>query len=177
MSKQSLGIGIGIGLLLAAAAYLVIAPAKAALAGPYGGDVVSIDRGAGYAELLANHDTGEAMVHTWDRDLKTPRPVAAAPLTLGAGEGRVDLAPHPLPSDPPGLCSRFYGQADWLRGGGHHRGWLTFGGTDKGRHEFDWGRCWDAGGSHRSMWEEMGDHRRMGPGMGAGHGVGFGGDR
>lgn len=37
-----------------------------ALAGPNGGDIVPIKDGAAYAELLANADTGEVMVHTWD---------------------------------------------------------------------------------------------------------------
>jgi hypothetical protein len=40
-------------------------------AGPYGGDVVPIKAGTAYAELVANPDTGEVMVHTWDKDLKT----------------------------------------------------------------------------------------------------------
>lgn len=39
--------------------------------GPNGGDLVPIKAGAAYAELLANADTGEVMVHTWDKDLKT----------------------------------------------------------------------------------------------------------
>jgi hypothetical protein len=45
---------------------------------------------------------------------------------------------------------------------------------DAGDHrDFAWQHCWQAGRSHGRMWEEMGPHRRTGPGhggpMGPGH--------
>jgi hypothetical protein len=169
--------GIAIGLAAAIGGYLLL-KGRSAQAGPYGGDVVPIDNGAGYAELLANQDSGEVMVHTWDKDLATRRPLAAKQLTIESESGRVALEPHPMAGDPPGSCSRFYGQADWMRGGGHHRGWLVMG-EGGPRHEFAWTRCWDAGRAHGGMWEEMGAHRRMGPGgpYGEGRRVPMAGER
>ena len=87
----------------------------------------------------------------------------------GSGDESVPLMPYPLDSDPPGYCSRFYGQADWVRGGGMHHGWLREGGPEGPRHAFDWNRCWQGGQRHGPMWSEMGEHRRMGPGHGHGH--------
>ena len=133
-------------------------------AGPNGGDVVPIKNGTGYAELLANPDTGELMVHTWDKDLKTPRPVEKEPITVGSGDKSAELMPHPMASDPAGTCSRFYGHADWLRGGNVARGWMMMRGDQK--YSFDWRQCWQGGKAHGRMWEEMGEHRRMGPGHG-----------
>lgn len=133
-----------------------------AKAGPNGGDVVALNDGKTSAEVLANADTGEVMVHTWDNDLKSARPVESKPLTLGADEKQIQLEPHPLASDPPGYCSRFYGRADWIRGGGVHHGWLSPSGTETGRQHFEWNRCWQAGKSHGPMWSEMKGH---GPGM------------
>jgi hypothetical protein len=58
--------------------------------GPSGGDVVSIKaetaNGPAYAELLGNAETGEVMVHTWDKDLKTPAPIEKKPLIAGGYE-------------------------------------------------------------------------------------------
>ena len=144
-----------------------------ASAGPNGGDLVPIKGGSAYAELLANADTGEVMVHTWDKDLKTQRPVEKEPITVGSGENSVELMPHPMDTDPTGTCSRFYGHADWMRGGNIQHGWMTMRGTDDQKHSFDWRGCWQGGKAHGRMWEEMGEHRRMGPGhggpMGPGH--------
>lgn len=138
-----------------------------ALAGPNGGDVVPIKNGTAYAELLANADTGEVLVNTWDKDLKTREPIAEEPITLGSGDNSVELTPHPMDADPSGRCSRFYGEADWVRGGGIQNGWMHGGGV--GDHQdFNWSRCWQAGRSHGHMWEEMGPHRGMGR-MGSGH--------
>lgn len=132
-------------------------------AGPNGGDLVTLDNGKTNAEILANSDTGEAMVHTWKTDLKTPLPIEAKPLTLGSDTNSVRLDPHPLPSDPPGYCSQFYGRAEWMRGGKVNHGWLSSSGNESARHPFDWNRCWSAGREHGRMWSEMG-----GPGMGMG---------
>ena len=135
--------------------------------GPNGGDLVPIKAGAAYAELLANADTGEVMVHTWDKDLKTPQPLNREPITLGSGDKSVELTPHPMDTDPAGRCSRFYGQADWVRGGDIRNGWMHGGGI--GDHtEFAWQHCWQSGRAHSRMWEQMGRHHHMGGGHGAG---------
>ena len=138
-------------------------PEIAASAGPNGGDLIPIKGGNAYAELLANADTGAVMVHTWDKNLKNQRPIEMEPITLGSGDNSVALKPHPSDTDPSGTSSRFYGEANWVRGGGVHSGWMHGGGIGDHR-TFDWTRCWQAGRSHGPMWEEMGKHRRMGPG-------------
>jgi hypothetical protein len=139
-----------------------------ASAGPNGGDLVPIQSGKAYAELLANADTGEVMVHTWDKDLKTPRPVEKKSITVGSGDNKVELQPHPLDTDATGTCSRFYGAADWVRGGGIRHGWMHGGGAGDHR-TFDWNHCWQAGPRHGPMWKEMREHQRMGPRHGPGH--------
>ena len=136
-----------------------------AKAGPNGGDVVALSDGKTSAEVLANADTGEIMVHTWDHDLKSAHPVDARPLTIGADRKQLQLEPHPLASDPPGYCSRFYGRADWLQGGDVRHGWLSQSGIASERHDFQMTLGWKAGGLHGGMWSEMGGH---GPGMGSG---------
>jgi|GEM_PF-1360883 len=133
-----------------------------AKAGPNGGDLVTLDNGKTNAELMANSDTGEAMVHTWNQDLKAPLPIEARPLTLGTDANSVRLEPHPLANDPPGSCSQFYGRADWLKGGSVNHGWLSSSGSESERHQFDLKRCWKSGRTHGHMWSEMGGH---GPGM------------
>lgn len=139
--------------------------------GPFGGDLALIKDEKTYAELVANPDTGEVMVHTWDKDLKTRRPVEKEPITVGSGENSVELMPHPMDGDTPGMSSRFYGHADWMRGGNVHQGWLGMRGEGGQKHSFDWQACWQGGKAHSRMWEEMGEQRRMGPGgpMGPGH--------
>jgi hypothetical protein len=170
-----IGLAVGVTAVLAIGGFLVFS--GKASAGPYGGDVVSIDNGDGYAEFVADRDTGEVMVHTWDRDLKTSRPIKAGTVTLGTDDGRVELAPEPQRTDPAGTSSRFYGHAHWLRGSGRGRGWLMFGDHSDARYEFDWKRCWSAGKSHGPMWTDMGEHRWKGMGPGEGHGPGFEGHR
>lgn len=152
---------------------------QSASVGPNGGDLVPIKGGNGYAELLANADTGELMVHTWDKNLKTRRPIEKEPITVGSGDNRVEMTPHPMDTDPSGMSSRFYGEANWVRGGGVHNGWMHGGGIGDHR-TFDWSHCWEGGRSHGHMWEEMGKHRGMGPGRmpsGPGHGSGNEGGR
>jgi len=155
------------------AGMLLVQSCSKAEAGPNGGDLVTLDDGKTNAEIITNSDTGEAMVHTWDPDLKSPQPIEAKPLTLGTEANSMQLAPHPLPSDPAGTCSRFYGHADWLQGGNVHKGWLSSGGSDSKRQHFDMDRCWDSGRTHGKMWSAMGGHR---PRMG-GSGTGQGGHR
>lgn len=162
-------------------------PAPAPSTGPNGGDVVPIKSGTAYAELLANADTGELMVHTWDKDLKTPKPIEKEPITVGSGDNSTELMPHPTNTDPSGTCSRFYGHADWARGGNVGHGWMAMRGEGGQRHSFDWRGCWPGGKAHGRMWEEMGEHRRTGPGrgghmgpggpMGPGHGPGGPGEK
>lgn len=142
---------------------------KSAAAGPNGGDLVPIKGGSAYAELLANADTGEVMVHSWDKDLKAKRPIENEPITLGSGDKSVKLMPHPTDTDPSGTCSRFYGSADWVRGGSVRNGWMHGGGAGDHR-TFDWNNCWQGARTHGHMWEEMGKHRHMGPGHHGGMG-------
>jgi hypothetical protein len=148
---------------------------QTATAGPNGGDVVPIENGTAKAEVVANAETGEVMVHTWDNDLEDHRPVEAEPLRIGSADASVQLMPHPLPSDPPGQCSRFYGHAEWLHGGSIERGWLECCGSRATRHQFAWSNCWRAGGRHGAMWSEMGEHRPRGAGGKGGIGRGHGG--
>jgi hypothetical protein len=142
--------------------FLVQSCSTKAKAGPNGGDLVALDAEKGSAEVVANADTGEVMIHTWTEDLKSPLPIESKPLTLGSEQNSVRLDPHPTPSDPPGFCSRFYGRADWVRGGGVHHGWMSRAGGEAQRQHFDWNRCWKAGVAHGQMWSEMGGHS---PGM------------
>ena len=159
--------GVALGLVIAAGAYYLFGD-RLARAGPSGGDLVPIQGGTAYAELLTNADTGEVLVNTWDKDLKTRRPIEKEPITVGSGDKSVELTPHPVDTDPSGQCSRFYGEADWVRGGGIHQGWMH--GPGAGGHtDFAWQRCWQAGRSHGPMWDQMGEHRRMGSGHGPGH--------
>ena len=141
---------------------------EAAQAGPNGGDVVPMNDGQTSAEVMSNADSGEVMVHTWGKDLKTAHPIEAKALTMGSGTDQTQLEPHPLPTDPAGMCSRFYGHAEWLRGGSARKGWLNHSNSETGRMHFDWNRSWKAGASHGSMWTGMGG---QGTGMGqGGHG-------
>ena len=164
---KTFGIGLMFAGLLAIAGCSQTSPQPTS-AGPNGGDLVPIKGGTAYAELLANADTGEVLVNTWDRDLKTRRPIEKAPLTLGSGDKSVELMAHPMDTDPSGMCSRFYGKAEWARGGNVKHGWLH--GENTGGHkDFEWQMCWQAGRTHSHMWEEMGEHHHMGPGHGPGH--------
>jgi hypothetical protein len=155
--------GVIVGSLL-----VVAACSRAASAGPNGGDVVPIKNGTVKAELVSNVDTGEVLVQTYDDDLKTRQPIERQPITVGSGDNSVELAPHPVDTDPPGTCSRFYGQADWVRGGRIREGWMHGEGTGGSRQQFAWEHGWEAGRMHSGMWEAMGEHRRMGPGHGPG---------
>ena len=135
---------------------------RTASVGPNGGDLVSIKGDSAYAELVSNPQTGEVMVQTWDEDLKTRRPIEREPITVGSDGNEVQLTPYPTDTDPAGRCSRFYGQADWARGGDIRRGWIQGRGTGA-RQEFAWRHGWEAGRMRSRMWEDMGGHRRMGP--------------
>lgn len=148
-----------------------------ATAGPNGGDLVPITLTGGgdpaWAELLANADTGELAVYTWDEDLESKQPIEEEPLVVGSGDNSVELMPHPAESDPSGRSSRFYGQAEWVKGGDIQHGWMHRDGAQDHR-EFDWERCWQAGRRHGPMWSEMREHhgmRHMG-GMRGRHGPG-----
>ena len=136
---------------------------RTAAAGPNGGDVVPIKNGTAYAEVVSNADTGEVLVQTFDEDLKTRQPIEQQPITVGSGANSVELTPYPTATDPPGTCSRFYGQAEWVRGGEIRQGWMLGAGMGN-RQEFAWQQGWEAGRMHGGMWEEMGGHRRLGPG-------------
>ncbi len=154
--------GLMLGALVTAAAC-----AGSAAAGPNGGDVVPIKNGSAVAEVVSNPHTGEVIVQTYDRDLKNRRPIAPEPITVGNNQNSVDLMPHPTESDPPGTCSRFYGKAEWLRGGRIRQGWMQ-GRAMGARQEFGWEQGWEAGRVHDEMWEAIGEHRRMSPDHGPG---------
>lgn len=141
----------------------VAACSRTAAAGPNGGDVVPIKNGTAYAEVVSNANTGEVVVQTYDEDLKTRQPIEQQPITVGSDRNSVELTPYPTATDPPGTCSRFYGQADWVRGGDVRLGWMQ-GAAMGNRQEFAWQHGWEAGRMHGGMWEEMGGHRRLGPG-------------
>ena len=158
--------------LVALGALLPSCSTQAAGSGPYGGDVVPLEGGTVQAEMVANADSGEVMVHTWGADLQTPRPIAAQPLVVGSEDRTVTLEPHPLATDPPDSCSRFYGKADWVRGGGVKHGWMRIGAGD--RAAFEWRSCWQAGRAHGPMWSEMGRHHGQGAAAGMEHGGGRG---
>lgn len=149
-------------LVVAGVAVFILFRGQPATAGPYGGDLVPIDNGTAYAEVLTNEDTNEVMTHVWEPDLKTPRPIENKPMTIGSEEHHLELGPHPTAEDPAGRCSRFYGRADWVRGGAVRHGWLQRPGDSGDRMEFSWQRCWKGGRAHVSMWSEMEQHRRMG---------------
>lgn len=119
-------------------------------------------------QFLGGTGTGEILANTWNKELKTRRSIEKEPITVGSGDNSVELAPHPMDADPLGSCSRFYGEANWVRGGGVHHGWIQ--GGESGHHkEFEWQRCWRAGRTHGHMCEEMGDHQHMGLGHGPSH--------
>jgi len=149
--------------------FVVAGCSRTAAAGPNGGDVVPIKNGTAYAEVVSNANTGEVIVQTFDEDLKTRQPIEREPITVGSGDNNVALAPYPTDTDPPGTCSRFYGQADWARGEGVREGWMQGRGIGD-RQAFEWRRGWEAGRMHGGMWEDMGGHRRMGPGHAPGPG-------
>ena len=141
--------------------------------GPNGGDVVAVPNTGAKAEVIGNPDTGEVVVRTWNEKLDKAEALPEELLVLGEGERRLELMPHAMADDPAGRSSRFYGRAEWLRGGKVERGWLECCGGTHGRHEFTWSSGWEAGRRHGDMWREMGGHGAM-PGQGMGHGMGHG---
>ena len=148
--------------MVIAAAVVAAGCSRSATAGPNGGDVVPIKGGTVKAEVVANPNTGEVMVQTYDNDLKARKPIEPQSITAGSGDNRVELMPHPVDTDPPGTSSRFYGQADWVRGGRMRDGWMDDGGTGANRQPFAWEHSSDGGRMHVGIWEAMGEHRRMG---------------
>lgn len=141
-------------------------------AGPNGGDLVPIKGGATYAEVVANAETGEVLVNTWDKDLKTRRLIEKEPITVGSGNKSVELTPYPMDSDPSGTCSRCYGEANWVRGGGVHNGWMHGGGT--GDHHVRVEPLLAGGPVARPHVEEMGRTGAWGQDMSGGRGHGPG---
>ena len=159
-----------LGGLIAVMVIVAAGCAGTAAAGPNGGDVVAIKDGTAKAEVVSNPDTGEVLVQTYGEDLKTRQPIERQPITVGSGDNSVELTPVPVETDPPGTSSRFYGQAEWVRGGRMRDGWMHGGGAGTNRQQFAWEHGWEAGRTHSGMWEAMGGHRRMGPGHGPGGG-------
>ena len=153
--------------LLRVALIAIAGCSRAASTGPNGGDVISIKGGTAYAELVSNADTGEMMVQTWDQELKTRRAIEQEPITVGSGDNDVELTPHPIEGDAAGMSSRFYGQADWARGEGVHGSWMQGRGTGD-RQEFQSHHGGEAGRMQGRVWEDMGEHGRMGSGQAPG---------
>jgi hypothetical protein len=91
---------------------------------------------------------------------------------LGEGDRRLELMPHPMADDPAGRASRFYGRAEWLRGGRVERAWIECCGPESQREDFRWSHGWEAGRRHGDMWREMREHgeqmREHGMGMAMG---------
>lgn len=168
---------IAVALLLASGATVFVACNKAqARVGPNGGDVVSVPNTGAKAEVIGNPDTGEVVIRTWDEKLERPESLPREPLVLGEGERRLELMPHAMADDPEGRSSRFYGRAEWLRGGRVERGWIECCGGARVREEFAWSSGWEAGRRHGDMWQDMrghgmgmaaGEHGRMGHRSGA----------
>ncbi len=128
--------------------------------GPNGGDMVPVQNGAAKGEVVTNPDTGEVMVDMWDASMKNTQPIAAKAMMVGTGDQSIEVASHPIASDTPGKCSRFYEQADWMRGGSIKSGWLRCCGGQGTRQDFAWTNCWSGGRPHGAMWSEMGEHGR-----------------
>jgi len=175
--NNKVGIGIVVAAVIAVVAYAVFSN-RTASAGPNGGDLVPLADEAAYAEVLANEEGGDVMTYVWEEDLKTPHPIPSEPITMGSGSDSMELMPHPQPNDPAGMCSRFYGQADWVRGGHIRQGWLATE-SDAQRQQFAWNNCWRGGRGRGPMWQDMrehhgmmgpGGHMGMGPGMHGPHG-------
>lgn len=161
------------GLLVAGAAALFVACNKASAdVGPNGGDVVALPNTDAKAEVIGNADTGEVVVRTWDEELANPRPMPHESLVIGEGDRRLELMSHPMADDPQGRSSRFYGRAEWLRGGRVDNAWIECCGSEQGRERFGWSHGWEAGRRHGDMWREMREHgegmRERGMGMGMG---------
>ncbi len=160
-------IGVLIAALIAVGIFFYFARTAGANVGPYGGDLIPLDDPAGVqAEVLARQETGEVMLHTWNRDLNTAHPIEAKSITMGSGDESIVLEPHPMPGDPPGYCSRFYGRTDWMMGGRVQSGWIRRHGAGSER-SFNWKNCWEGGAQHGSMWSEVSQHGPMGGPMNA----------
>ena len=152
-------------LVIAAGAGLASCSADKATVGPFDGDVIAVMDGAVNAEVVTNAQTGEVLVQTWKPDSARRQAIPAAPISLGTASHVVVLAPHPIADDPPGESSRFYGQADWLRGGMFDHGWLRCCGAGAGSandgppsertHVFWWTNCWNAGHKHPELWSDI----------------------
>lgn len=95
--------------------------------------MVRFNNGQAKAEVLANADVGGVMVHLGTRNTRPAGPAKTIPWSSVAAT-TIELQPYPTVSDPRGVRSRFYGQADRSGKGGVHHGWL--GGADKNRQEF-----------------------------------------
>ena len=76
--KVLIGVLRGIALLLA---MMTLQSCSRTQAGPNGGDVVPLNNGA-KAEVVANADTGEVMVHTWDQKLENSQGIASKPMMI-----------------------------------------------------------------------------------------------
>jgi len=162
--KKSTGIIYGTGSVLI---LMTLLSCTSMQRGPYGGTVISLKSSHAKAEILADTASGAVLIYTWDIALKKNKPVHYKPFIIGSGDETVDLFPYPIAGDSTGYCSRFYGKAEWVRGGGMVYGWLG-GGVEQVRHEFNWKNCLHAGKSLGSLFEKMDENKggMMGNGSG-----------
>lgn len=162
--KAFIGIICGTGLVLALTAFNSCSSMQQ---GPNGGTVVSLKDSHAKAEILANAESGMIIVYTWDLALKKSRPISYKPLMIGSGDETVKLLPYPTADDSSGYCSRFFGKADWLRGGNMSYGWLG-GGMEQIEHNFNWNNSLSAGKTLSSLFDTMDNHQggMMGDGTG-----------
>lgn len=172
--------------LVGLAALAVACSRTTAQVGPNGGDIVPLPGTSAKAEVIGNPDTGEVVVRTWDESVRGSEPLSDTAIEIGRDSRSAQLLAEPMPTDPPGQSSRFYGRVEWLRGGDMDTSWLRCCGQQRGG-EFRWTHGWEAGRRHGDTWTEMrghAEHRGMGmppssgPPMPAGeHGMhGMGGD-
>lgn len=148
---RNLLIGFACGMVIALG--VVYLWSRGSSSGPYGGDLVPLGEGA-QGEVLANDETGEAVALIWDASLRHSHPIPDDPIVIGRGERTVTLRPHPRSDDPSGHCSRFYGQADWLKGGRSDHEWLEWNGHGM-HHRFAGQGCWNSGPERRSLWHDL----------------------
>jgi hypothetical protein len=162
--KACIGIISSTGLVLA---LTVVNSCSSMQQGPNGGTIVSLKNSNAKAEILANAESGMIIVYTWDLALKKSRAISYKPLTIGSGEETVNLLPYPTADDSAGSCSRFFGKADWLRGGNVSYGRLG-GGMEQIAHNFNWNKGLSAGKNLSSLFKKMDGNQggMMGDGSG-----------
>ena len=87
--------------------------------GPSGGQLIVLGDDEYHAELLIDHEKGEATVHLLDRTGRTLLPIEQPEILLNLliqnRPQQVTLFARPTETDPPGLSARFVGSSEILR--------------------------------------------------------------